>query len=77
MTGLLVAFALMCLGCFFGGIGVGCWLERSDRADLLREAYHAIQWMSGSSDFSPEGKAHQGWLKTRPILGKLRKAVEL
>ncbi len=28
----------------------------------------AVQWMSGSDDFAPGGKAHEGWLKLRSAL---------
>lgn len=33
--------------------------------EALEKAIDTIQWMSGSSDFSPGGQAHQGWLKAR------------
>jgi hypothetical protein len=31
----------------------------------LLEAEGAIEWMSGSADFGPEGQAHDGWIKIR------------
>jgi hypothetical protein len=31
----------------------------------LRETVDIIEWMSGSMDFGPEGKAHEGWIKAR------------
>lgn len=32
-----------------------------------------IYWMSGSADFSPEGKAGKGWKKARTSLNKIIK----
>lgn len=34
----------------------------------LEEVVALAQWMSGSGDFAPEGKAHEGWVKQRPDL---------
>lgn len=34
----------------------------------LAEMVDTVIWMSGSSDFSPEGQAHEGWAKARPKL---------
>jgi len=39
---------------------------------LLKKAHDIIYWMSGSSDFSPEGQSHQGWLKVQPDLEIIR-----
>jgi hypothetical protein len=38
---------------------------------LLRDAADALLWCSGSNDFAPEGRAHAGWLKVRPVLDRL------
>ena len=38
--------------------------------EALREAAADLQWMSGSSDFSPEGHAHVGWVKVRENLDR-------
>ncbi len=38
-----------------------------------REACDVAIWMSGSSSFSPEGEAHEGWIKQRE---RLYKAIE-
>jgi hypothetical protein len=37
----------------------------------LHEALDIIVWMSGSSDFSPEGEAYEGWKKARDKLDDL------
>lgn len=34
----------------------------------LAETQGALQWCSGSDDFSPGGKAHEGWLKVRHLV---------
>ena len=40
---------------------------RLDEAEgHLAHCVQMIQWMSGSNDFSPDGQAHQGWLKMFP-----------
>lgn len=36
--------------------------------NALDESLNDIVWMSGSSDFAPEGQAHQGWVKARERL---------
>jgi hypothetical protein len=33
----------------------------------VRALRAAVQWMSGSTDFAPGGKAHEGWLKILPL----------
>lgn len=35
--------------------------------DQLQELRDALIWMSGSADFAPGGKAHEGWLKIRHL----------
>lgn len=38
---------------------------------LVRELADGLIWMSGSSDFAPEGKAHKGFVDTiRPLLDR-------
>lgn len=39
----------------------------------LGELIDAVQWMSGASDFGPDGNAHEGWIKTR---AKLKEAMK-
>ena len=39
----------------------------------LKDALDMIVWMSGSDDFSPDGKAAVGWKKNKPILDRLLK----
>lgn len=35
----------------------------------LADALETIEWMSGSGDFAPRGRAHRGWLVTAaPLL---------
>ena len=34
----------------------------------MKEANEDIIWMSGASDFAPEGKAHKGWVRVRERL---------
>ena len=34
----------------------------------LADAVDVATWMSGSPSFSPEGEAHEGWLKQREKL---------
>jgi hypothetical protein len=45
--------------------------KRSEDEQLLHDAASALLWCSGSSDFSPGGIAHNGWLKIRPVLDRL------
>ena len=42
----------------------------------LKEANEDMIWMSGSSDFSPGGKAYEGWEPVRERLSKRLKATE-
>lgn len=42
--------------------------ERDRYRNALEQACDVAIWMSGSSDFSPEGVAHEGWLKMREQL---------
>lgn len=55
-------------------------LKLKDENDMLRDlckrAFEAIMWMSGSPSFTPEGEAHEGWLKTRPMLDELDKVIK-
>ena len=38
-------------------------------ADILDEYIDALRWCGGSNDFSPEGKAHVGWMKiAKPLI---------
>jgi hypothetical protein len=37
----------------------------------LRDALDHIVWMSGASDFNPDGEAHEGWVKVRDDLDRL------
>ena len=30
---------------------------------VIAELIEVLQWCGGSSDFSPAGKAHEGWIK--------------
>jgi hypothetical protein len=36
----------------------------------LWDACGTIEWMSGSPDFGPEGKAHVGWVKAQPDINR-------
>jgi hypothetical protein len=42
--------------------------ENARLTALIREARDLIQWMSGSSDFNPEGCAGTAWRKKGPDL---------
>ena len=44
--------------------------------EALEDTLEVAYWMSGSTDFSPEGQAHKGWLLARPKLEKARQALE-
>ena len=64
-------------------IHTGCHAERDElvtRERALREALRSalgiIDWMSGSSHFSPGGAAYQGWLTARADIDKARALVE-
>jgi len=37
---------------------------------LLKEMIDTVIWMSGSSDFSPEGQAWEGWVEAREKLSE-------
>lgn len=43
--------------------------------EALVGAEDQIIWMSGSSDFSPGGVAHAGWVKTNGIIDTVREAL--
>jgi len=48
------------------------------RVDVaLIDALDIIQWMSGSYDFAPEGKAYKGWMKVQGKIKKIKKLQEL
>jgi hypothetical protein len=50
--------------------------EALERANVvLNEALDIIVWMSGSDDFSPEGKAYSGWVAARARLDALAAAA--
>lgn len=45
----------------------------SHEIGAVKELLDALQWCGGSGDFSPEGKAHEGWEKVViPLLRKHR-----
>jgi hypothetical protein len=41
----------------------------------LSDAIDTIIWMSGSPSFSPEGEAHEGWLKQRENISRYMAAL--
>ena len=43
---------------------------------VLEEMIETVYWMSGSSDFSPEGQAHAGWVKVQPKVENARRVLE-
>lgn len=49
-------------------------------AGRLREALHLawgiIEWMSGSPDFGPGGKAHEGWVKAQYDISQIRSLMK-
>jgi hypothetical protein len=50
--------------------------DRDDARRDLRDAVDLIVWMSGASDFSPGGKARQGWEKSLERVYQLLAAVK-
>ena len=58
-------------------------VKRAERAEarvaemeaVLGEACDVAIWMSGSTDFSPGGIAHEGWEKARPRLHAAMRAL--
>ena len=44
--------------------------EVSKLKSALWDACGTIEWMSGSPDFGPEGKAHVGWVKAQPDINR-------
>lgn len=42
--------------------------ERQELKEALETACDVAIWMSGSPSFSPEGEAHDGWVKQRERL---------
>ena len=50
--------------------------ENKRLREALEEMLETVYWMSGSSDFSPEGQAHAGWVKVQPKIEKARQALE-
>lgn len=42
----------------------------------IESLFETIYWMSGSSDFAPEGQAHQGWLKAQTEIEQARAALK-
>lgn len=48
--------------------------------DRLQEALHLawglVQWMSGSADFAPGGKSHDGWIKAQYDVDQIRHLVK-
>ena len=51
-------------------------VENKRLREALENTLEVAYWMSGSTDFSPEGQAHKGWLLARPKLEKARQALE-
>lgn len=49
--------------------------ELDAKTDALNKACEMIIWMSGSSDFSPGGAAHAGWIKNKPIIDEIMKVA--
>ena len=43
--------------------------------EALEAAIDAVMWMSGASDFSDDGIAHDGWLKVRPQIAEWQKVL--
>ena len=50
--------------------------ENKRLREALEEMLETVYWMSGSSDFSPEGQAHEGWIKVQPKIKKANKTLE-
>lgn len=49
-----------------------------EAVEALERAREAMTWCGGSSDFSPEGKAHEGWEKlVRPAILAVNDAIDL
>lgn len=42
--------------------------ERGEMLSAIEEVVGIATWMSGSSDFGPEGKARDGWRQAQPRL---------
>ena len=53
-------------------------LEKENKRlrEALEEILETVYWMSGSTDFSPGGQAHKGWVKAQPKIEKARRALE-
>jgi len=44
--------------------------------EAMHLAWEIIQWMSGSDDFAPGGKAHDGWVKAQYDIGQIRSLMK-
>lgn len=53
-------------------------MELQRTRDTLRNLLELTTWMTGSSDFLPEGKAYRGWLRMRgnEIMMKARNILD-
>ena len=71
---------ILCKSCKVVGKRDGCYrCEIADlkyrlaRAEKMAEwALGTVQWMSGSNDFAPGGKAHKGYVKAMAEGEKIR-----
>jgi hypothetical protein len=50
--------------------------EIQELRKALADACDVAIWMSGSPSFSPEGEAHEGWVKMRPKLYAAMEALD-
>ena len=48
--------------------------QRDRMGEALRDALDIVLWMSGSADFSPDGQAYDGWVKSQVRLAGCRAA---
>jgi hypothetical protein len=51
--------------------------QRDALVDACKNFLELAVWMSGSSSFSPEGEAHEGWLKMRSAISEGQVALAL
>lgn len=47
-----------------------------DVKSALQSAVADLEWMSGSSDFSPGGTAYEGWVQVRTRLEQYRALLD-
>lgn len=64
------------MGAKKSGYEEGLLMGRKEVVELLGKALSIIYWMSGSSDFSPEGTAHEGWLTSQSDIEAIRQALK-